>query len=151
MIKPGIWTNFELGTLPIPARLLFIGLISLADDEGRGRAEARLLRASFFAFDDITVDEVVQCMDMLDRAHFIYRWVDARGREYYVLPTWKRHQRIDRPRPSEIELPPFDELPEWVQATLAGAAADVDAWAQGAEQRQRAAAKAARRAGGKKV
>ena len=34
-IDPSLWDHEELNALPIPARYLFIGIISNADDEGR--------------------------------------------------------------------------------------------------------------------
>lgn len=40
MIDPGIWTDDDLGRLGFAERLLFIGLFSLADDEGLIRGSA---------------------------------------------------------------------------------------------------------------
>ena len=38
MIDPNFWTDEKLGECSIQERLLFMGLISNADDEGYGRA-----------------------------------------------------------------------------------------------------------------
>ena len=38
MIDPNFWESEDVSRLSLFARLLFIGMISNADDEGRGRA-----------------------------------------------------------------------------------------------------------------
>ncbi len=43
MIDPGIWTDPDLGALSRDHRLIYIGTFSLADDEGRLKADPRLL------------------------------------------------------------------------------------------------------------
>lgn len=40
MIDPSIWINEDFGTLSNLAKLVFIGLFSLADDEGRRKSKS---------------------------------------------------------------------------------------------------------------
>lgn len=106
-IKPEIWLSPQVMNLAHGARLLFIGLITQADDEGRGTADPRRLKAAIFGGDD----DVTTLM--------ISGWLDAIGTErlatfydgnghgaLYELTSWRNHQSIDRPRKSNYPAPP---------------------------------------------
>ena len=45
MIDPNFWTDEKLGECSIQERLLFMGLIGNANDEGYGRANSKLIKA----------------------------------------------------------------------------------------------------------
>jgi hypothetical protein len=47
-LKPTVWLSPQIMNLSHGARLLFIGLITQADDEGRGIADIRRSRPSIF-------------------------------------------------------------------------------------------------------
>ena len=51
-IDSTLWDHVELGTLPIRARLLFVGVLSNADDEGRLKGDPRYLKGLVFRYDD---------------------------------------------------------------------------------------------------
>jgi len=60
MIDPAIWDDPDVGELGPQEFRLFIGCISLADDEGRLDADPRFLRKVFFGFSkDVTVPVVL--------------------------------------------------------------------------------------------
>jgi hypothetical protein len=113
-LKPDIWKDEKLGRCSIGARLLFVGLISQADDEGRFRSAPPLLRASIFPHDDPLAGlngqipgigggslDVDGWLDELTDARLI-RLYEVRGERYGDLPGWARHQRVDHPRASEL-------------------------------------------------
>lgn len=106
-IKPGFWTDEKLAMLPPFARLTFLGLISaMADDEGRCKGDPRLVRAAIWPLDDeVSTAGVSEHLAMLAAAGRIVRYV-VDGAAYIEIVNWKRHQRIDKPRPSEIPAPP---------------------------------------------
>ena len=54
MIDPEIWQSETIAALTRDQRLLFIGLFSNADDQGRLRAHPALIRSLVFPYDDIT-------------------------------------------------------------------------------------------------
>ena len=55
MIDPGFWIDEKLGTISPLARLLFMGLISNSDDEGRLPGHPALIKSQVFPYDaDIT-------------------------------------------------------------------------------------------------
>ncbi len=54
-IKPGFFTNEEMVELPMAIRLLFIGLWTLADRDGRLRDRPKKIRMEAFPADDVDV------------------------------------------------------------------------------------------------
>ena len=52
MLSPEFWTDEKLGDCTRDERLLFMGLISQADDEGRGQGNPKLVKALVFPYDD---------------------------------------------------------------------------------------------------
>jgi hypothetical protein len=103
MIRPEIWTDEGFLSLTIPARLLFIGMISGADDEGRGLATDRCLKARVFPGDDITLEHMTNLRDEVV-ANMQVQIVENEGREYYELLKWNNHQTINRPQKSNISI-----------------------------------------------
>jgi hypothetical protein len=101
LLKPGFFTNPELGALPFEARLLFAGLWTIADREGRLQDRPQRIRAEVFPFDDLDCDELLQ---QLHEAGLIVRYrVDDAA--LIAVPTWVVHQQCHR-RESAINLPP---------------------------------------------
>jgi hypothetical protein len=105
MIDPGIWRSEQVNNLSRDARLLFIGIFSNADDEGRLHGSARFLKANIFPYDEDVTAAVVQTWrgEVIQAGLCALYWND--GREYLHLPTWSRHQRIDRPSKSTLPAP----------------------------------------------
>jgi hypothetical protein len=101
-IKPEFWEDERIGTLSRDARLLYLGLISLADDEGRFRASSVLLRAQVFPYDHKT--DVPAWMDELVAAGRVVRY-SFDGETFGAIKTFPRHQKIDRPTPSKLPSP----------------------------------------------
>lgn len=50
-IKPEFWVSESMGRLSRDARLIFVGLWSLADDYGRFRADPRLIAGQLLPYD----------------------------------------------------------------------------------------------------
>ncbi|WP_419792581.1 hypothetical protein ACN09C_14760 [Serratia fonticola] len=87
-IKPGFFTNDELAECNPYARLLFAGLWTIADKEGRLDDRPKKIKALVLPFD--TVD----CDDLLAQLHaknFITRYV-VEGNGYIQINNWKKHQ-----------------------------------------------------------
>ena len=108
MVKPDIWIDEGFLSLSIPARLLWIGIISGADDEGRGLATDRCLKALVFPGDEITLEEVRK-MRLELAENMNVQFYEAEGREYYQLTKWKDHQKVEYPKHSTLPKPEFTE------------------------------------------
>ena len=103
-IDPGIWTNEGFVSLCHSARLLYIGLISHADDDGRIKAGALYLKCALFPADDCALDDVAGWLDSIAAARLVLL-NEADGEPYAALPTWHKHQYITKRLPSKIPAP----------------------------------------------
>lgn len=102
MIDPSIWTDEDLGGLGFVERLLFIGLISHADDEGYVRAHPAFLKACIFPYDDISVDNVCEYRDtLLLRLRTLELLEDDGGKEIIRFVNWTEYQKINKPQVSK--------------------------------------------------
>jgi hypothetical protein len=99
-IKPEMWMSPQVMNLTSCARLLFIGLITQADDEGRGSADPRRLKAAIFGGDDCTSANVREWLVEIVTQRLATLYDGGEHGELYELPTWRDHQSIDRPRRS---------------------------------------------------
>lgn len=106
-IKPGFWTDENLSRFAPIVRMTFLGLISaMADDEGRCKGDLRLVKAAIWPLDDdITRAVVEDHLTQLDVGERIQRY-SVKGSDYIWIVNWKKHQRIDKPRKSELPRPP---------------------------------------------
>lgn len=104
-IKPEFWQDERLGALPIPVRLLFIGLWNLADDDGRLRGNPRLIKGQVFPYDSDQEVAVPAGLDHLEKAGRIRRYVHC-GESFVWIPKFRDHQRIDKPKASVLPPPP---------------------------------------------
>jgi len=103
-IDPDIWKNEQFSSLELGARLLFIGMFSNADDEGRMKASSVYLKVTIFPADDIPAEVIHGWLTNVEKAGlcYVYRIGDT---DYLFLPTWHTHQFISKPYPSKIPAP----------------------------------------------
>lgn len=107
MIDPGIWTDDGFLRLSIPARMLWIGLISHADDDGRGSADCQTLKAKVFPVDDMPNVTVAGLRDEL-QTNMRVTFYELEGREFYQLDRWKSHQFVKDKKNSTVPEAPSD-------------------------------------------
>jgi hypothetical protein len=115
MIDPDFWSDEKLGTKTRDERLFFMGLISNADDEGYGRANIKLLKATIFPYDDdIKPCHIENMLRSLKGMVFVYI-IDSQ--EFYYIPNFLKHQVINKPTPSKLPRMPDNaeeiQLPEY--------------------------------------
>lgn len=87
-IKPGFFTNDVLGELPPLTRLLFAGIWTICDREGRLEDRPKKIRAEVLPYDDC--DPEVMLED-LEKHGFILRY-DAGGIRAIQVLAWEKHQ-----------------------------------------------------------
>ncbi len=109
-IKPSIWTDEKFISLSRDARLLVLGMISHADDEGRLFASIAKLAGDIFPADDLKPGLVRQWRDEIATTGLAVVY-QVNGVEYAVFPNWSKHQRISKPQPSILPAPPHREPP----------------------------------------
>ena len=109
-LKPAWLDDEKLAAMSDRDRLVSVGLILLADDWGCGRASPALIRNRMWAY-RVNPPSSRDTRDSLARLSkmgylLFYR---VRGQEYYSLPAWNRHQRIDKPSPTLRNPSPDDD------------------------------------------
>jgi hypothetical protein len=87
-IKPGFFTNDELAELPALTRLLFIGLWTLVDRDGRIEDRPKKIKAECMPYDDMDADAA---LSELCRAGFILRY-EADNTRCIQVQNWSKHQ-----------------------------------------------------------
>jgi hypothetical protein len=107
-IKPELPQSESMGNVSRDARLTFIQLFTLADDEGRLRGNSRMLASLLFPYDDgedgralTTGKDVEAWMVELEREGCITRY-QIDGAAYVQIANWLIHQKIDKPSKSKI-------------------------------------------------
>jgi hypothetical protein len=87
-IKPGFFVNEELVNLSFSTRLLFIGLWTIADREGRLHDKPKQIKMAIFPGDDVNIEEA---LNELAQAKFIVRY-EIRGEKYIAILNFSKHQ-----------------------------------------------------------
>lgn len=87
-IKPGFFTNDALAELPALTRLLFVGIWTLADREGRLEDRPKKIKAECMPYDDLDAEKAIQS---LADAGFLQRY-EVGGVRCILVVTWGKHQ-----------------------------------------------------------
>jgi len=103
--KPSFWTSQDVVTMSRDARLLMIGLMSLADDDGRFVATRQAVCGYIYPNDDITKTQFEKWFAECCRS-MVVTYTDGGPILYGCIPTWHKHQKINRYTPSTIPPPP---------------------------------------------
>lgn len=103
-IKPSFWGSRTVARLSRDARLLAIGLISMADDDGRFLCSTAAVNGYVFPNDDLPNTKVRKWLDESTASGLTHEYVvdDIR---YGCFPEWHEHQVINRYTPSILPAP----------------------------------------------
>jgi hypothetical protein len=88
-IKPGFFKNDDLAQCEHGARLLFAGLWTLADREGRLEDRPVRFKGELFAYDEKV--DIEKWLKQLHARHFITRY-EIDGHKYIQINKFKKHQ-----------------------------------------------------------
>lgn len=101
-LKPGFFTNDKLAECQPLARLLFAGLWTLADREGRLEDRVKKIKAEVLPYDDADADAL---MNELAGHDFIQRY-EVAGQKYVQITAFQKHQNPHVKEPaSQIPAP----------------------------------------------
>lgn len=100
-VKPEFWTDEKVVELSFPARLLFIGLLNFADDEGRMVYSPKRIKMQIFPADSMDVGKHLTELVEQKIIH-VYR-VDEQ--EFLQIVNFSLHQKIDKRSASKIPPP----------------------------------------------
>jgi len=110
MIDPSIWFNEDLKRFSYLQRLLYIGLFSNADDEGRLRGSATYLKSLIFPYDRLKPTIIYNTLKDMNKAGLI-EYYKVNDEWYIQHPNWRKHQYIDKARASMLPPSPTRSLP----------------------------------------
>lgn len=93
IIHPEFWTSEDMIPLSPIARLLFIGIWTFADDDGRIPFKVISLKCQIFPMDNIDVVPLVE--ELLSIG--VVTEYSFEGDKYLVVKSWSKHQKIKYP------------------------------------------------------
>ncbi len=99
-VKPEFWTDERVGECSVSARLLLIGSLNFADDEGGLDRSAKQLKAQVFPYDAIDCEPLV--LELIRVGLFIeYEVLD---RKYLHIKGFSKHQKVENKAKPKIPL-----------------------------------------------
>lgn len=93
-VKPEFWSDEKLAPLDPVDRLVFLGLISMADDAGRLLALVKVIDAFVFPY---TAHSARESLANLSRMGRIQVGRASSGQLVVQIANWEAHQRVDHP------------------------------------------------------
>lgn len=108
-IKPEFPHSESMGNISRDARLTFILLWTIADDEGRLRGNSRMLASLLFPYDEDSRALIEGWLTELEGEGCIRRY-SVDGASYLQIAKWREHQKIDKP--SKSKFPQFENVIE---------------------------------------
>jgi len=109
IIKESAFTSDRIAALSDFEFRLWVGLITQADDTGRGDARPAIIKGRVFALRErTTISDIDKALHAL-AAHGCVILYEIGGKPYYVFPSWADHQRV-RDVKSKFPAPPADLL-----------------------------------------
>lgn len=99
IIKDSICESEKLANLNDFEFRLWVGLITQADDAGRGDARPAIIKGRVFPLRErVTIKEITAALHALAAGSCVTLY-EVDGRPYYQFPGWAKHQRIRDSKP----------------------------------------------------
>ncbi len=107
-VHPDICESTSLAAISASAERTFVRLWTVCDDEGRAKADPRLLKAKLYPLhDDVEPCHVEADLDELEKADSIQRYTVDGTLYLAVRPeSWHKFQHPNKPTPSKLPPPP---------------------------------------------
>jgi hypothetical protein len=106
-IKPEFWTDEKLAVLDPQTRLVYLGLISLADDYGRLIDNIKSLDGQLFPFSDESCSDALDTLASLQR---ILRYTAKSGQHLIQIIRWDDHQKVNHPGKEVLPAPTQEDI-----------------------------------------
>jgi len=110
-IKPEFWKHQRMAELPAETRLLAIGLLNYADDEGYFDAHPALIRGELMPYSEKT-GRIPKMLEELSAIGFLSVTSSDDGKQIGHITNFLEHQRINRPTASKHSRKPHAALTE---------------------------------------
>lgn len=117
MIDSSMWSNESFSCLPPCGRLLLIGMVNHADDQGRIKAHPAYLRSQIFPYDDMSTEEVAGWLQQIAANGTVLLYT-VNGKQYAQMLNWWDYQAMAFAMPSRHPAP--DGWQERIRYTTKG-------------------------------
>ena len=105
MVHSKIWESQQVESLKPLERLLYIGMITIADDEGRLRGDGEYLRRHLFYRDRIGPGKLKKMRNRIWEAGLIEVYTTKEG-TFISHPKWNKYQTLEKRRCKPSDFPP---------------------------------------------
>lgn len=118
MFSDSLFTSESIADLTDFEFRMWVSLILMADDAGRGDARPAIIKGQAFPFrDQVAKKDITATLESLAGKERIGLY-EVGGKPYYFLPGWNATQRIDRARPKyPAPIPDEDSQPQDADAS----------------------------------
>jgi len=104
LVDPTIWQSGHSKRLNFRQRLLWVGVITNADDEGKLKGEPAVIKSQVFPYDRLALQIVEADLQQLQTEGLIEQYVVGKDR-YIRIVKWDKYQKPSHPTPSKIPDP----------------------------------------------
>lgn len=101
MIHASIWQDEDIAGLTDRQQLLFIGLFSNADDQGRLKGHPMLIKSLVFPYRDISSEDMLADLGAITAAAAVLQY-QIDGKAYIQLTQWWEYQQLQWAKPSSL-------------------------------------------------
>ena len=105
-VRPEFFTDAKMPLLTPSARLLYVGLWCIADDEGRGEYLPKLIEGAVFPHEQVDIFALLR--ELLDLGRLVVYEVD--GQMYFHIPRFEDYQKPNRKYESRLPAPPAQRV-----------------------------------------
>lgn len=110
MIHTSLWQNEQFAKLSDKAKLLYIGTITIADDDGRLKGNSLILKGQIFPLDEaVTSDQVRKYINECVKVKLI-NYYEVNGQYFLEHPNWQKFQTLRSDRKKDSEIPSFSDI-----------------------------------------
>jgi hypothetical protein len=104
MISSALWSDLDFVSLTPVARLLWLALISNADDQGRLQGHPALVRSLCFPAEDMALDAISDKLQAIEHLGWIILY-ERDDKQYIQIAKWWKHQTMTWAQPSQHPAP----------------------------------------------
>ena len=101
-LRPEFFADGRMAQLSPMARILYMGLWCIADDEGRGRYQPKSIEGEVFPHEDVDIRGLLG--ELVDMGRIVTYQVGAES--YFHIPRFTDHQHPNRKVDSRLPPPP---------------------------------------------
>jgi len=105
VVRPEFWDDEKLASIPLEARLIFIGMWNYSDDYGVVKGATMWLRNKILPYDSVQNGDFSHWLQELEQIKAIIPF-EANGEHFYYIRNFLKYQKVNRPSDKRNPIPP---------------------------------------------